>query len=206
MIFYTLAQKGRHMKKAIIIHGINKSKEFAAEHQLPVTAWHWLGWLQQKFNIADVNCQNVLFPHSWFNDKKYEDDSEVFSQFRVDEDTRLIAWSAGTSFILRWLYEHPELKAKHLVLMSPHLNMNKILPNNYFDGQIPMDLLERFERVDMLYSTNDPIPGVVESAEKMMELFPTMNVIKFDDRAHFQAPDEGIMEFPELWEVCETMI
>jgi pimeloyl-ACP methyl ester carboxylesterase len=194
------------MKKAIILHGISKDKEFVAEHDLPVTTWHWLGWLQQKFNLANVSCQNPLLPHSWFPDKKYEDDTEVFSQFKVDEDTQLIGWSMGTTFLFRWLYEHPELKAKHLVLLAPHLNPNKILPDGYFDNQIPMDLMDRFERVDMFYSTDDPVPGIVESAERLMELFPNINVHKFEKHGHFQMQAMGTREFPELWEVCEAMI
>lgn len=196
---------GVKMKKALILHGISKSKEFVAEFDLPVTTWHWLGWLQQKFNLADVNCQNILFPHSWFGEKKYEDDATVFSQFTVDDDTRLIGWSAGTTFLLRWLYEHPGLCAKHLVLLSPHLNMNDLL-GEYFNGQIPMDLMDRFERVDMFYSTDDPVPGVVESAEKLIELFPNINVHKFDKHGHFQMQAMGTREFPELWDVCESQI
>ncbi|MCL2339038.1 MAG: hypothetical protein FWC51_03755 [Proteobacteria bacterium] len=195
------------MKKAIILHGINKSKEFAAEHELPVSAWHWLGWLQQQFNLADVNCQNVLFPHSWFPDKKYADDAEVFSQFTVDSDTRLIVWSMGSTFIFRWLYEHPEVRAKHLVILAPHLNPNNTLPvDGYFDDQIPMDLMERFDRVDMFYSTDDPTPGIVESAEKMIELFPGINVHKFEKHGHFQLQAMGTHEFPELWAVCKSQI
>ena len=173
---------------------------------MPVTAWHWLGWLQQKYNLADVNCQNVLFPHSWQPDKKYEDDAEVFSQFTVDKDTRIIAWSAGGSFILRWLYEHPEVRAKHLVLLAPHLNMNNILPNNYFNGEIPADIIDRFERIDIFYSTDDPIPGILESAEKLIKLFPNMNVHKFENHGHFREDNMGTKEFPELWEVCKSEI
>lgn len=193
------------MKKALILHGVSKDKDFVASHLLPVTTWHWLGWLQQQYNLADVNCQNVLFPHSWFGAKKYADDAEVFSQFKVDEDTRIIGWSAGTTFILKWLYQYPELRAKHLVLLSPHLNMNNML-GEYFNGEIPMDLMERFERVDMFYSTDDPIPGVVESAHKLKEMFPNINVHKFENYGHFQEQAMGTKEFPELWNVCKTQI
>jgi pimeloyl-ACP methyl ester carboxylesterase len=193
------------MKKAIICHGISKSKEFVAEFDLPVTTWHWLGWLQQKYNLADVNCQNVLFPHSWFGEKNFKDDAEAFANFQIDEDTRLIGWSAGTSFLLKHLFLHPEICGRHLVLLSPHLNMNGIL-GDYFNGEIPMDLMERFGRVDMFYSTDDPVPGVVESAEKLMALFPDINVHKFEHHGHFQLQTMGTREFPELWEVCKSEI
>lgn len=195
------------MKKALILQGINKSKEFAAQHELPVSTWHWLGWLQQKFNIADVNCQNVLFPHSWVPEKNYSDDASVFESFKIDHDTQLIGWSMGTTFLLRWLYEHPEIKTKHLVLLSPHINPNNTLPvDGYFDGQIPMDLMERFDRVDVFYSTDDPVPGIIESAEKLIELFPQINVHKFAKHGHFQEQAMGTKEFPELWEVCKSQI
>ncbi|MDR0726917.1 MAG: hypothetical protein LBF37_02530 [Rickettsiales bacterium] len=196
------------MKKALILHGINASKEFAAQHLLPVSTWHWLGWLQQKYNIEDVNCQNPLFPHSWFPDKKYEDDLEVFSNFKIDEDTRLIGWSAGATFLFRYLKNNPEVKARHLVLLSPHLNLNKLLPNDYFDFERDFDpnIFDRFERVDMFFSADDPVPGVIESAEKLMELYPNIIVHKFEKYGHFQEQAMGTKEFPELWEACKTQI
>jgi pimeloyl-ACP methyl ester carboxylesterase len=193
------------MKKAIICHGINKSKEFAAEHLLPVSTWHWLGWLQQKYNLNDVSCQNPLFPHSWFPDKTFEDDYAVFKNFVIDEDTRLIGWSAGTAFLLRYLYIHPKVKAKHLVLLSPHVNPNGIL-GDYFKDQLPDDLEKRFERIDVFYSVDDPVPGVLESADILIKKYPSVKVHKFEKHGHFQEQAMGTKEFPELWEVCKSMI
>ncbi|MCL1892449.1 MAG: alpha/beta hydrolase [Alphaproteobacteria bacterium] len=196
------------MKKAIILHGINKSKESAAEYLLPVTTWHWLGWLQQKYNLADVNCQNVLFPHSWYPDKTFEDDYEVFKSFKIDEDTRLIGWSAGTTFLFKYLSKHPEIKARHLVLLAPYLNTTKLLPEGYFDFETEFDpkIFGRFNRVDLFYSTDDPIPGILESAEKLIEMFPNIIVHKFENHGHFKEQEMGTKEFPELWEVCKKEI
>jgi pimeloyl-ACP methyl ester carboxylesterase len=193
------------MKRAIICHGISKDKDFVAAHPLPVTTWHWLGWLQQRYNLADVNCQNVLFPHSWFGAKKYADDVDVFENFKIDDDTRLIGWSAGTSFLLRYLYENPKIRGRHLILLAPHINGNKLL-GDYFDGQIPADLMERFRRVDLFYSADDPIPGVVESAERLIKMFPNIHVHKFEHHGHFQEIAMGTREFPELWDVCKKEI
>ncbi|MCL2749263.1 MAG: hypothetical protein FWE50_04295 [Alphaproteobacteria bacterium] len=196
------------MKKALILHGIAKSKEFVAEHSMPIVAWHWLGWLQQKYYLEDVNCQNVLFPHSWDPDKKFEDDLEVFSNFKIDEDTRLICWSAGTTFMFRYLSMHPEIKARHLVLLAPHLNENKIIPNDYFDFETEFDpkIFDRFKRVDLFYSTDDQIPGILESVEKLIKMFPNIIVHKFENYGHFKEQDMGQKEFPELWEVCKSEI
>ncbi|GHS98379.1 hypothetical protein FACS189421_06870 [Bacteroidia bacterium] len=192
------------LKRAIICHGINRSKEFAAEFDLPVSTWHWLGWLQQKYNLEDVNCQNVLFPHSWYPDKNYADDADAFESFVIDTDTRLICWSMGTTFILKYLYLHPEIRARHLVLLSPCIT--KVPAENYWNDEIPMDLMSRFDRVDMLYSTDDPVDGIVESAEKLASLFPKIHVHKFDNHGHFQFQKMGTREFPELWEICKREI
>ena len=192
------------MQRALILHGINPSKEFAATYLMPVTTWHWLGWLQQQYNLADVNCQNVLFPHSWVPDKKYADDAAAFENFIIDADTRLVCWSMGTTFILKWLYTHPEIRARHFVLLSP---CTEIIPvDNYFNGEIPMDLMERFDRVDILYSTDDPVPGIVASAEKLAAMFPGIHVHQFEHHGHFQEQVMGTKEFPELWEICKAEI
>jgi hypothetical protein len=108
--------------------------------------------------------------------------------------------------LFRWLFEHPEVKAKHLILLSPHLNGNKML-GDYFDNQIPTDLISRFDRVDMFYSTDDPIPGIVESAESLQKMFPKITVHKFDNLGHFMFDAMNRpREFPELWEVCKLTI
>ena len=208
------------MKKALILHGLSKNREFVAEKELPVTAWNWLGWLQQKFNLAGVNCQNVLFPNSWSPDKNYEDDAEAFSSFRIDENTRVIAWSAGTTFILKWLSLHPDVRGLHLVLVSPYSNTEPVgdiigdffgVPSNqngvmagYSNGEFPDNLTDRFKRVDIVYSENDPIVSIPKFARILAEKFPKANIHMFENKGHFTRAELGTTEFPELWEICKS--
>lgn len=192
------------MKKAIIIHGISRSKEFVAEHFMPVTTWHWQAWLQQLYNLAGVNCQNPLFPNSWFPDKNYHDDEEAFSNFKIDEDTRLVAWSCGCAFIFKYLYLHPEIKAKHLVLIAPFFDKENQL--NYFSNEFDPNLMNRFNRIDLFYSTDDPHSEVIDWAKKLIIMYPNINVHKFEHYGHFNEEKIGTKEFPELWEVCKQEI
>jgi len=192
------------MKKALILHGVNKSKEFAASHQTPVSTWFWLPWLQQQFNIAGVNCQNPLFPNSWFPDKNYKDDFDMFSQFKIDEDTIIVGWSCGGGFILKYLAENPTIKISHLILVAPWLDTQKLM-KNYFEGfDLDSKLPDRIKQIDIFYSANDEF--VAESVRQIIETYPKMKIHKFEDKGHFRSEDLGGIEFPELWEVCKQSI
>ncbi len=75
------------MKKAIICHGVSPSFESNAGNDFPGCSRSWLGWLQQKYIIAGVNCQNPSFPNSWRPVRTYEDDLNVFTRLELDFDT-----------------------------------------------------------------------------------------------------------------------
>ncbi|MCL2439346.1 MAG: hypothetical protein FWD15_02420 [Alphaproteobacteria bacterium] len=195
------------MQRAIILHGVSKDREFVAEHALPVSTWHWLPWLQQKYNLAGVNCQNPLFPHSWFPEKNYEADEAVLRNFVIDSDMRIVAWSVGAASILKYLCRNPDIKARHLVMLSPVVKPMPLIGKEYIDGlEISPELFKRFGRVDMFYSLDDPIPAVLESVEILKKVYPGMNIHEFKNHGHFQEAAMGGREFPELWEVCKSEI
>ncbi|MCL2017614.1 MAG: hypothetical protein FWG80_02490 [Alphaproteobacteria bacterium] len=193
------------MKKAIICHGVSPSFESNAENDFPGCSRSWLGWLQQRYIIAGVNCQNPCFPNSWRPARKYPDDVNVFSRLELDADTRLVGHSCGAGFLLKYLGENPELKARHLVLVAPWIGFGEPL-NYYFENlELDPDLPNRINRIDLFYSTND-IAGVQESVKKIMEIYPNINMHNMGDKGHLRADDFGTHEFPELWEVCKSEI
>jgi predicted alpha/beta hydrolase family esterase len=196
------------MKKAIICHGVGEDFEYALAQEAPSCAKNFLPWLQQKYLVAGLNCQNPSFPHSWIPDRNYDDDVNVFSRLELDEDTRLIGHSCGCGFLLKYLSEHPEIRIRHLVLVAPWIGAG--VPTNKFkyfeDFKLDPKLYERIKQMDLFVSSDD-MDIIIQSVEKIKEVYGNKIILhEFKDKGHFSETDMGTREFPELWEVCKSQI
>ncbi|MDR1361153.1 MAG: alpha/beta hydrolase family protein [Rickettsiales bacterium] len=193
------------MKNAVICHGVNKDFDYASKKLVPSSSSNWLPWLQQRYLLSEIDCQNPAFLHSWVPDRKYEDDVEILKRYEIGPDTALIAHSCGAGFLVRYLSENPGIKIKHLVLVAPWMDGHNIL-GDYFDFTIDINLPERIEKMDFFYSTDDESPYIQETFDKILKIFPNINAHKFSDKGHFTESDMKTIEFPELWEVCKSEI
>lgn len=192
------------MKKAIICHGVNPNHEYALKSAMPSCAKNWLAWLQQKYLLHGVNCQNPAFSNSWIPDRDYNEDVKVFEQLAIDEDTRLIGHSCGGGFLLKYLSEHPDIKIRHLILVAPGIGLGNELKNYKVD--LDPNLPQRVGRIDIFYSNDEKIDRVRESFKEITEIYPNINIHIFDNHGHFTETDMGTKEFPELWEICKSEI
>lgn len=193
------------MKKAIICHGISESLDYANKQIMPSCAKNFLPWLQQKYLLHGVCCQNPAFPNSWVPDRSYNDDVNVFSRLEIDEDTRLVGHSCGAGFLLKYLSQHPDIKVRHLVLVAPFLDPTGLLKNYYSDLQLDPDLPKRIGRIDLFYSTND-LQVIQTSVKKIIETYPNINIHNCGEMGHFRETEIGTKEFPRLWEICKSEI
>ena len=192
------------MKKAIICHGCSPTKDYQLQQDLPSCAKNWLPWLQQKFLMGGVVCQTPAFPNTWIPDRDYNTDSEILSQFNIDNDTSLIGYSLGAGLLLNYLSEHPEIKVKHLVLVAPGLDIDGKVVKNYKTNLDPK-LFERVGKIDLLYSENDS-NIITQSIKLILETYPNINLHNCGPMGHFQESDMKTKEFPKLWEVCKSEI
>ncbi|MDR1207232.1 MAG: alpha/beta hydrolase [Rickettsiales bacterium] len=196
----------REEARAIICHGVNKSHEYALEQLIPSNAKSWLPWLQQRFLLADIDCQSPNFVHSWVPDRIYNDDVKVFSRLEINKETSLIGHSCGGGFLLKYLSEHPEIEIKHLVLVAPWIDPDRLLNNYYTNLELDKSLPDRVGQIDLFVSSDD-MDMVLRSVAKIKEIYGDKIIYhEFNDKGHFTESDMGTKEFPELWEVCKSQI
>ena len=193
------------MKKAIICHGVSIGFDSVRRNDLPSCSHHFLAWLQQRYIVAGVSCQNPSFPNSWIPDRNYHDDANVFSRLELDEDTRLVGHSCGAGFLLKYLAQHPKIKVRHLVLVAPWLDPEGCLGDYYRDFELDERLPQRVGRMELFYSTND-IESVSRSVERIIKTYPAMIVHNCGAMGHFTEGDMGGQEFLRLWEACRSEI
>lgn len=188
------------MRTAYILHGGNLDPAEYLEMDYPSPSnFHWIPWLQQKFLRSGILCQALEMPTPY--KPVYEEWSDAFSQAQIKDDTIIVCHSMGSGFILKYLHDNPSIKLKKLVFVAPWLD-----PTRHFNGFLEFSLLpdpqNRFGEMHVFYSEDEPVNGVAESKDKIMEIYPNAKLHLFTDKRHFCFSDTGAT-FEELWAVCK---
>lgn len=182
---------------AVILHGICDEHEyFEMDFPSPSNA-HWLPWLQQKFLRAGVLCQKIEMPAPFA--PKYAQWSKNFEQLNINDNTVIVAHSAGCGFILKWLTLN-NVKVKHIILVAPWLDINKEF-GDFLTLNISSNLSNHADNIDILYSTDESVQGVKESVRVLTDKISKATIHKFYDKGHFCLSDLQSPAFPELWDI-----
>ena len=180
------------MKNAILIHGkANEAKYYDASLASPSNA-SWLPWLQKQLLLHDILAQTPEMPLPY--QPEYNAWCKEFERFDVADDTILIGHSCGGGFLLRWLSEHPDVRAGTVVLVAPWLDPDRTgNTGSFFDFALDALLTKRVAKLTIFNSTDD-FDGIKTSIEMIKTAIPHLRVKDFEGYGHFVE----ITEFPEL--------
>jgi len=189
------------MKTATILHGIcDKNEYFEMDFPSPSNA-HWLPWLQQKFLRDGVLCQCFEMPIPYA--PVYDEWKNVFKSADLNEDSIVVAHSAGCGFILKWLHDHKNTKLSKLVLVAPWLDP-LASRGDFLKFELKSEIQERIGEIHVLFSDDEPVKGVLQSKDMIATVYSKVRLHPFADKGHFCLGQMGTPEFPELWDICKS--
>lgn len=183
------------MKTAIIIHGMPERENYFNPTADSPSNCHWVPWLQHQLNINSILTQTPEMPEPY--DPDYEKWEQVFSQFKIDENTILVGHSCGGGFIVKYLSGN-NIKVNKVVLVAPWINSKREEDITMFDGlRIDENLLSKTNSVTIFSSSNDD-KEIQDSIKVLEDTIKGVKVLEFKDYGHFCLSDMKKREFPEL--------
>ncbi len=185
------------MKTAYILHGVPGEHEYySMDFPSPSNA-HWLPWLQQKFLRAGYLCQCLEMPNP--TTAKYNEWLNTFKHTQLNEQSIIVGHSAGCGFILKYLSHRPQIKIAQLVLVAPWLDPFKEM-GDFLQGELDKNINERVGKIHVLYSEDEPVSGVKETKDKILEIYPKTKLHTYKDKGHFSLKNTGY-QFEDLWNI-----
>lgn len=182
------------MKNVLILHGCCSKEEFFDESIPSSSNSHWLPWVQKKLITIGIPAHTPEMPQAY--DPEYENWKHVFERFTIDDETLLVGHSCGAGFLLRWLGETKKHLSK-LILVAPWLDLTG-KRGGFLDFKIDRSIGTRVNEVHVLFSSNDKVDGVKESAEIVCRAFAKAKLHDLRDKGHFTSQEMKTAAFPEL--------
>lgn len=185
------------MKRAVLLHGRCDREEYFDRHLPSLSNSHWFPWLQKELLCQGIDTQTPEI-HEAFQARydEWERRLESFTSAHVD---LLVGHSCGAGVLLRWLSEKGII-CRRLILVAPWLDPYREHVAGFFDFAIDVDIAKRTE-ICLVFSDDD-IPSVQKSVEIVKGWFPAVKEFCFPGYGHFCKEDMGIVEFPELLQIC----
>jgi predicted alpha/beta hydrolase family esterase len=139
------------MKKVIFIHWYAPKEMCEKLEALNVIWWYW--WLQEKLKEKWYKVFNPLVKNLW--EWNYDNWKKEFEKLDYDEDTIIVAHSAGVAFIVRFLWEINK-KINKLILVAPAKIIweDKTL-EKFYDFEINNNLKNNIKKVKIFVSQDD---------------------------------------------------
>ncbi len=150
----------------------------------------WKDWLQFTTEAEhDVLMQIPRFPHAHALLMKYDEWEKIMNTQDINADTTLIGHSAGGGFILKYMAIHPDLHVRQIVLVAPWIDTDDFQPFGFYKGLgLNNNIVTRTKLgIDMMVSDDD-MPHIISSTEKIMKDMPNINVHRFSKYGHFILP------------------
>lgn len=187
------------MKNAIIVHGMPGKDEYYDPNFPSASNYCWIPWLQKQLIVKDIAAQTPEVPNAWKPD--YEAYKHEFERFEVTPETILVGHSCGGGFLVRWLSEHPDVKAGKVVLVAPWLDPNREDTTDFFEFTIDSQLAKRTAGLT-IFNSDDDSAGVHTSVKMIREAVENVQYKEFHNMGHFTHEDMDTAEFPELLKEC----
>lgn len=187
------------MQNAIILHGTCDKDEYFSDKYPSLSNSHWLPWLQKQLLVRGVLAQTPEIPDAY--EPVYEKWQKVFEQFKVNEETTLIGYSCGGGFLVRWLSEN-KVSVDKLILVAPWMDPKREWTDTFFDFTIDSFVQERIEKIYVLISQDESVPGVKKSVQMITESWPQAEKKVFEGMGHFTHSDMGTHKFLKLRELA----
>lgn len=195
------------MKKALILHGLCDDDEYYSSTEPSPSNNNWIPWLQKQLMLNDYNCQTPEVPFSYRG--IYQDWFDTVDPLNIDEYTILIGHSAGCGFFFKWLSQNNK-KVDKIFMVAPWLDpFNEVNPYNdrlenkdFLQCDLVDDLNNRINEIHVLYCNDDPVSGVKETVDIVMDKYPLISRLhNFDGLGHFSSASRGTDIFPEILDI-----
>lgn len=188
------------MSNAILVHGKPPREKYENPNIPKPPEANWFPWIGKALRDAGVEVAIPAMPRPFY--PVQGDWVQVFEAvpFSITKDTTLVAHSAGTEFLLRWLTENPDTQAKHLALVAPYRDYDgKYGEFSKFD--IDSGIADRVGGITVFNSLDDGA-HIQRRVDEIADALPTTEVINLDGYGHFMIGNNmQSPEFPELRDV-----
>lgn len=183
--------------KVYILHGCCDREEYHSDDYASPSNSHWIPWLQKELLMKGYDCQTPDMPTPYA--PEYDEWLRVFENFAVDEKTILVGHSCGCGFFLKWLNKSGSCIDK-LVLVAPWLDPDRYL-GHFLQCRLKPGLMAQVQELHVLYSRDEPVGGVKETVDMVMDGYATAKLHKFERHGHFCREEMGTDQFPELLKI-----
>lgn len=182
---------------ALILHGKPPRERYENPDLPKPHEANWLPWIAAELGKRGLRTAIPQFPKPYEPD--YEAYRDEFEQYEIDTNGVVIAHSAGSEFILRWLSERRDMALKQLILVAPWTDTgNKY--GNFSKYSLDTNLAKRVGRVTILNSLDDSQP-IQDNALRLREAIQPSKYVQFENHGHFMLGNNmQDTTFPELLE------
>jgi excinuclease UvrABC helicase subunit UvrB len=188
--------KINYKENVVIIHGSSgRSKVNDLNYVVP-NRRHWHGWLEDSLRDKKIDVFNPCMPNDWKPDYK---EWEKIIKNKINQDTILVATSAGASFVLKWLSKNENIKIKKLIINAPSylLAENEDSMKDLVNFKLDKKINNQIKDGTTVFISND-LEHRVKSAELISDKLG-VKLIRLKDRGHFCISDnKSNKKFPEL--------
>lgn len=183
----------------IFCHGVmGPEEDWGARTYNPNKGWKY--WLQFYAEFEhDVMMQLPEFPHAHVLLMKYDEWEKIMDRQDINPETVLIGHSAGGGFVLKYLAMHPDLKVKQVVLVAPWIDAEGFQPLGFYKNlKLDNAIVARAEQGIDLMISDDDMPHIKTSFDKIMQNMSEIRVHRFSGYGHFVRP-----ELPEIMPIIK---
>jgi hypothetical protein len=181
------------MRNAVIVHGMPLKAMYLDPATPRPSNYHWLPWLRDTLDGSGVRAQAPEMRRPYEPD--YGEWKRVMEALEVGPDTTLVGHGGGAGFLLRWLSQRTDLRARKLVLVAPWIDPQRDRTGVFFDFVIDRGLTARIPVV-ISYSDNDDAT-IIETVRRIHDALPEATERRFH-LGHFSHYDMPSREFPKL--------
>ena len=148
--------------------------------------------------MKGYDCQTPEMPVPYA--PVYENWLAIFERLPVDEKTILIAHSCGAGFLLKWLNKSGA-RIDKLILVAPWLDPERYM-GQFLQCRLKPGLMDQINHLHVFYSEDEPVGGVKETVDLIMDSYTGATLHSFEEHGHFTLSGMGEEKFPELLKVA----
>ena len=184
-------------KQVIIIHGCSSIEEKEISPEMRTHDKHWIPWVRKELSAKGIATETPRMPDPW--EPSYEKFKEVFSKYKITENTTLIGHSCGCAFLVRWLGDSKQ-KIDKLILVAPWkiAREDNEAKKAFYEYPIDETIKSRVKKIIMFTAENE-----AENGKKSLQMYHDVlggEIIDLQGRGHYTLTQMGTEEFPELIE------
>lgn len=181
------------MKKVIFIPWTTDKEEYYSLDYPTASYSHFFPWISKQLIVNDIMSYVIENPFSYMPD--YELWKKELERYEIDKETVLVWHSCGWWFLLRYLSENPQVRAKKIILLAPWIDPFNEKKNDFFIFRWDDNLFENND-IEVIYSLDD-FEAIIVTVKEIKKRYRVNNIREFTDKWHF-CYNEIWETFPEL--------